>query len=230
MASGTSTASNLDLTTGAFTKSKMLRCTVTPSDADGSGSSDYVEVSIANAPPSLSAASQSSSDTELYVTSTLNLSYATADWVDADSSDPKNLRYVIGRQAGGSGSTATLVTGTISAGTLTASEPLSGLGLTKGDILFFDYTPYDGTVTGTGPAQTSWTVANMPPTAPTTVSITPDVNSTASTIAAAPGADARAGKDDLVCLAAGSTDEDGDTVSYTASWFKDDGDGAFDET
>ena len=224
--SGTSTAASLDLTTGAFSKSKTLRCTVTPSDADGIGSPDNVEVSIANAPPSLSVASESSTDADLYVSSTIDLSYATADWVDADSSDPKNLRYVIGRQAGGSGSTATFVTGTISAGTLTASEPLSGLGLTKGDVLFFDYTPYDGTVTGTGPAQTSLTVANMPPTAPTTVSLIPVVNSAYSSAA---GSVARAGKDDIVCTGGGSVDSDAaDTLTYAYAFYKDDGDGLFD--
>ena len=225
--STTATSAALDLTTGAYTKSKTLRCTVTPSDADGSGSSNNVQVTIANAPPTLSAASEASSSSsgDLYATSSIILSYASANWDDPDLGDPKNLRYTISQQVGGTGSTSALVAGTITAGSFSATEVLTTSMVTKGDVLTFDYTPYDGTDTGTGPSTTSMTVVNKPPSVPTSVTMTPTVN---AAFTSAAGASARAGKDDIVCSGTGSSDDDLDTVSYSYTWYLDDGDGLFD--
>lgn len=221
--SGTASSATLDLTTGSFSKSKTLKCTVTPNDADGTGSSDDVSVTISNAPPSLALASEaSSSGGSLYATDSVVLSYSSSDWTEVDSGDPKILKYSIGQQVGGTGATSNIINGTITAGATSASEALTGR-VTKGDVLYFDYTPNDGVDDGTGPATSSMTVVNKPPPNPTAATLTPTVN---AAFTSAAGSSARAGKDDLICSAtSGGADEDGDAVTYNYTWYQDTGSG-----
>jgi hypothetical protein len=77
----------------------------------------------------------------------------------------------------------------------------------KGQVWYFTVKPKDGTSFGTLQTSPSVTIQNSPPTAPV-VDVTPDFPFTT---------------DDLNCtVVVPSTDPDGDTVSYTYEWYKND--------
>ena len=227
--SGTSDTATLDLAaTGApYAKGGTLRCTVTPSDSLGTGSSDFVDVVIANAPPSLSTASAASSDTELYADSSIISSYSVSDWIDPDVGDVKTLNYTVGRQVGGTGAITSLV-GPFSVAAGSTTDTITPSTMVRGDIFSFDYTPFDGTDSGDTLPTVSLTVVNKPPPAPDSLTMTPIVNVDYATTSTA-GTTARELKDDIICAASSTAlDVDGDSVEYIYTWYKDDGDLSFD--
>lgn len=83
------------------------------------------------------------------------------------------------------------------------SASLSGTWFSKDQVVGLTVTPSDGTDTGTPVATTTVLVVNTPPTAPV-VAIDPSETD---------------GTDDLVCtIDAASSDDDGDTITYTIEW------------
>lgn len=122
-------------------------------------------------------------------TSTLTATFTTSD---ADPGDTVSLTYAWTRNA-------TVVSGQTTA-TYSGTQ-------NKGDVIILSATPTDGTATGTA-ATKSWTIANTPPTAPVAVlesnATLSDEPDTASVLTCA--------------VATPSTDVDGDTISYTATW------------
>jgi len=86
------------------------------------------------------------------------------------------------------------------------SDTLDGSNFVKDDQIKVICTPDDGHDTGS-PVEDEITISNTPPTAPV-VDVTPDFPLTT---------------DNLICtVTAESTDVDGDTVTYTYEWYKDD--------
>jgi hypothetical protein len=85
----------------------------------------------------------------------------------------------------------------------TASTLSSSL-YARGDTIYVIVTPYDGSITGTPVQSPTITITNSAPTQPT-VSITPT--------SPQPGAA-------LTCTPSGSTDADGDAITYTYAWTK----------
>ncbi|MBL8619023.1 MAG: hypothetical protein JNM72_25650 [Deltaproteobacteria bacterium] len=122
-------------------------------------------------------------------TSTLTATFTTSD---ADPGDTVSLTYAWTRNS-------TTVGGQTTA-TYSGTQ-------NKGDIIVLSATPSDGTATGTA-ATKSWTIANTAPTNPVAVlesnATLSDEPDTASVLTCA--------------VDTASTDADGDTITYTATW------------
>ncbi len=180
-------ANGLDLGLGdqsidgaSFDRGDSLVCTATPDDGEEQGealSSDAV--TVGNTAPVVTAASLS--ETSPATDATLSVSASSSD----DDGDSVSLGY------------AWMVDGTLVA----TSETLDGEHFDRGQAVWVELTPFDGTDYGASFSTALATVANTPPEL-SSVSLTPT--------------DART--DDTLSVSVTTTDLDGDTVSLSYTW------------
>jgi len=83
------------------------------------------------------------------------------------------------------------------------SSTLANTNYVKSDVITVTVTPNDGTTSGTAMTSAGLTIANSLPTQPTVSITTPAYDST-----------------NLVCTPTGSSDADGDTISFSYAWYK----------
>lgn len=172
------------LPNAATTRGENWEVMVTPNDGYGDGTPGYASVNIGNGAPSITG-----------VTISPNIAYTDneltavpAGWSDPDG-DSERYRYqwyLNGAALNGS-----------------TDPTLAETFFVKGDQVYVEVTPFDGTDTGTTVASGVLTILNSLPTQPT-VSVTPEQPET---------------DDALTCLVlVPSTDADGDAISYSYSW------------
>lgn len=177
------------LTSAHFSKGQDVTCTLTPDDGIETGSPvTSAPVEIANTAPSFTTLAVSPASPREADT----VRASASGWSDADG-DPEGYRYVWAVQSGGSGSFVVVSGAT--------SSTLTGRDFDKDDVIRATVTPYDGEDEGT-PRVATVTVVNTVPTTPT-CSLSPS----------SPGTN-----DALTVSASGSTDADGDTLTYSYSW------------
>ncbi len=126
---------------------------------------------------------------------TSDLTANPSGWYDADGDSP-GYRWLWERKPSGS-STWAIISGA-------TESSLGHANFARGDGVRVTCTPWDGTDEGS-PVTDEITISNSPPTQPT-VDVTPDAPKTG---------------DALSVSAGGSTDPDGDTVSYSYRWYRD---------
>jgi hypothetical protein len=168
---------------GVFIAGNIVACTVTPDDGKDTGTPVDDTATIVNTPPQVTSVALTPS--EAYTNDTLTATVTTSD----DDADAVTVSY------------AWYVDGTLVAET---GSSLSGAThFDKGQDVYVEATPNDGTDDGAAVASGTVTVLNSPPEAPT-VSISPaDPAST----------------DDLLCeVDVAASDDDGDSVTYTMAW------------
>jgi len=168
---------------GVFVVGNIVACTVTPDDGKDTGTPVSDTETIVNTPPQVTSVSLSPS--AVYTNDTLTATVTTSD----DDADTVTVSY------------AWFVDGTLVAET---GSSLSGATyFDKGQDVYVEATPNDGTEDGATVSSGTVNVLNSPPNAPS-ISISPSE----------PTAD-----DDLLCTVdTASTDEDGDSVSYSFVW------------
>ena len=171
------------LTGADFDKGDTVRCQITPWDGEDEGSprtSDPIE--IRNTAPSL-------------------------DGVKIGPEGPTEgtlVEATLGSASDIDGDEVTFGYEWFVNSTSTATTEMLGSELfDKGDSIYLEVTPFDGTDYGVAVRSNTLTVGNTAPSAPATVTIDP----------AAPTSD-----EDFVCKAGGATDVDGDSLTYEFSW------------
>ena len=177
------------LGSGETAKGDNILCIVTPDDGTDDGAAvSSNSVTIGNTAPSVASVSLSpaSPGTEATITATVS-----GTDVDGDTISYTYDWYV---------SSALVQSG--------SSDELDGLTyFDRGDSVYVEVTPNDGTDSGAALSSSSVTIVNTAPEAPT-IEITPSN----------PGINI----DDLVCeVVTASYDADGDSVSYNATWYAD---------
>ena len=168
---------------GVFIAGNIVACTVTPDDGKDTGTPVDDTATIVNTPPQVTSVALTPS--EVYTNDTLTATVSTSD-DDSDVVTVSYAWYVDGSLVGETGSSLSGVTY-----------------FDKGQDVYVEAMPNDGTEDGAVVASGTVTVLNTPP-GPPTVSIDP----------AAPDT-----REDIVCMIDSSaSDDDGDTVSYAFDW------------
>jgi hypothetical protein len=189
----TTTTSNLsDILPLALTaKDEIWNCVVTPNDGTIDGSSDEGQVTIQNSPPTAPVVNVTP---DMPLTSDDLVATITTESIDPDGDA---IAYTYRWYKDGVLQRST---------TTTALSDTLPLALTaKDEIWNCVVTPNDGTIDGSSD-EGQVTIQNSPPTAPV-VDVTPDM---ALTI------------DDLIAtITSESADPDGDAITYTYQWYKD---------
>ncbi len=178
---GTALSSAETIDGGSFDRGDELICELTPTDGEDDGlpvSSD--PVTVGNTPPELaSAALSTTSPTE---NDSISVTVSGASDADNDSVTLSYAWYV--------------------GGSLVATVPaISGLYFDKGDIIYAEVTPSDGSDDGTPVTSDVATAVNSPPVL-SEVSISPSELYT----------------DDLALSTVSSDDDDGDAVTLSYAW------------
>lgn len=170
------------LTSADFDKGDTVQCQVTPFDGEDVGSTvGSAVVTVGNTAPTLASATITpSSPVEA---STLSVTLGSASDADGDTITFDYAWYVDGTFAG-SGLT------------------LSGTDFDKGDVIYVEVTPSDGTDDGTTVTSASVTVGN---TAPVVTAVTLSPTS--------------AGTDTVLTATPIGSDVDGDSLTYSYAWY-----------
>jgi C1A family cysteine protease len=185
------TALSDTLSSVSTARDEIWRCMVTPNDTFVDGPSDEDQVTIQNSPP-----------TAPVVDATPDMPFTTDDLVctitiQSTDLDGDAITYTYQWYKDGALQQTTTTTA--------LSDTLSSASTAKGEVWKCVVTPDDGTVDGLSD-EDQVTIQNSPPTAPV-VDVTPNV----------PFA-----TDALVCtVTTQSTDPDGDAITYTYRWYKD---------
>ncbi len=181
---GSPVASTASVDGSVFNRDDVLHCEATPTDGEAEGEIlTSSTVTVSNTPPTLTSATLSPAA----AVETDVLLVAAVGFADADGDPPG---YTYAWYVGG-------------APVATSGPSLGGDWFSKGDDVYVEVTPFDGTTGGAHVTTNTVTVLNSPPSL-VSVSLTPSVVFTTSNVSATPN---------------GWSDIDGDSPGYTYAWF-----------
>ena len=166
----------------SFSKGDTVACTTTPGDGEVSGDAQTSDIaSVLNTPPTLTSATLSVTTPQEGDSLTVTVSGATDE--DGDTVTYQYAWYV-------------------DSAFVAATAELTSSSFSKGQSIWVDVTPYDGTDAGTAVTSNTATGQNTPPVL-ASATLTPDPVAYSGT---------------LSCLPGTSSDADADIVTYAYTW------------